>query len=217
MKQWKCTVCGYIHTGEEPPEKCPVCKASKDKFVAMPDTAESVAPVTGTKDEAQMKSSGSSAALDQPEEESSPAPGKIEQLILENHLHPISVHSPNGIIPMAVLFLVVGVVLKSESFFDAAYYSLVFTLLAMPPVMVSGFITWKNKYNGAKTSLFTTKIAAGSASMVMLVVLVIWKTVQPEVLSSAGRWPFLALAMLLLGAVGLAGHLGGKLVFSAKD
>ncbi|WP_425802609.1 flavin reductase [Desulfitobacterium sp. Sab5] len=24
-KQWRCTVCGYIHTGENPPEVCPVC------------------------------------------------------------------------------------------------------------------------------------------------------------------------------------------------
>jgi rubrerythrin len=32
-KKWKCTLCGYIHTGEEPPEKCPVCGAARDKFV----------------------------------------------------------------------------------------------------------------------------------------------------------------------------------------
>lgn len=25
MKKWKCTVCGYIHEGDEAPEKCPVC------------------------------------------------------------------------------------------------------------------------------------------------------------------------------------------------
>ncbi len=32
MKQWRCTVCGYIHTGNEPPEKCPNCGAPRDKF-----------------------------------------------------------------------------------------------------------------------------------------------------------------------------------------
>ena len=32
MKKWKCTICGYIHTGEEPPEKCPVCGADSSKF-----------------------------------------------------------------------------------------------------------------------------------------------------------------------------------------
>ena len=33
MKKWKCSVCGYVHTGEEPPEKCPVCGAPKEMFV----------------------------------------------------------------------------------------------------------------------------------------------------------------------------------------
>jgi rubredoxin len=32
---YKCSVCGYIHKGEEAPEKCPKCGASKDKFVEL--------------------------------------------------------------------------------------------------------------------------------------------------------------------------------------
>lgn len=32
MRQWKCSVCGYIHTGDAPPDQCPVCYNSKDKF-----------------------------------------------------------------------------------------------------------------------------------------------------------------------------------------
>jgi len=35
MKKWKCTVCGYIHLGAEPPEKCPVCKADRSKFILL--------------------------------------------------------------------------------------------------------------------------------------------------------------------------------------
>ena len=33
MKQWKCEVCGYIHDGESPPDRCPVCSAPADRFV----------------------------------------------------------------------------------------------------------------------------------------------------------------------------------------
>jgi rubrerythrin len=29
MKQWRCTACGYIYTGEVPPDPCPVCKKSQ--------------------------------------------------------------------------------------------------------------------------------------------------------------------------------------------
>jgi rubrerythrin len=32
MKKFVCSVCGYVHEGEAPPEKCPVCKAPASKF-----------------------------------------------------------------------------------------------------------------------------------------------------------------------------------------
>lgn len=33
MKKWVCTVCGYVHEGENPPDKCPTCGVGPDKFV----------------------------------------------------------------------------------------------------------------------------------------------------------------------------------------
>lgn len=30
--KWVCTVCGYVHEGDTPPEKCPQCQAPKEKF-----------------------------------------------------------------------------------------------------------------------------------------------------------------------------------------
>jgi rubrerythrin len=33
MKKWKCTVCGYVHQGDEPPATCPICGAFREKFV----------------------------------------------------------------------------------------------------------------------------------------------------------------------------------------
>jgi rubrerythrin len=30
---WQCTVCGYVHDEDKPPEVCPVCGAETDKFV----------------------------------------------------------------------------------------------------------------------------------------------------------------------------------------
>ena len=32
MKKWVCKVCGYVYTGETPPEFCPQCKAPASKF-----------------------------------------------------------------------------------------------------------------------------------------------------------------------------------------
>ena len=33
MKNFRCTVCGYVHEGDAAPEKCPLCKAPATKFV----------------------------------------------------------------------------------------------------------------------------------------------------------------------------------------
>jgi rubrerythrin len=30
--RWKCSKCGYIHTGTEPPEKCPSCKHPREYY-----------------------------------------------------------------------------------------------------------------------------------------------------------------------------------------
>ena len=40
MKAYVCKVCGYIHFGEEAPEKCPQCGASKDKFELKEDNGD---------------------------------------------------------------------------------------------------------------------------------------------------------------------------------
>ena len=32
MAKWVCSVCGYVHEGDEPPAECPVCHAPAEKF-----------------------------------------------------------------------------------------------------------------------------------------------------------------------------------------
>ncbi len=33
VKVWRCKVCGYLCAREDPPDVCPICKATKDRFV----------------------------------------------------------------------------------------------------------------------------------------------------------------------------------------
>jgi len=35
MKKFVCPVCGYVHEGDTPPEKCPLCKVPGEKFSEM--------------------------------------------------------------------------------------------------------------------------------------------------------------------------------------
>jgi 3-oxosteroid 1-dehydrogenase len=66
MKKWKCLVCGYVHEGDSPPERCPKCGAPKEKFVLISDSdgqAESkVTGLSGESFEADVLVVGSGAA-----------------------------------------------------------------------------------------------------------------------------------------------------------
>ncbi len=202
MKKWQCTVCGYIHQGDEPPQKCPVCGADKDKFVELTGLE------MNTKEENQQVDT-------LPGEEKKAIMGIFAQLAMKNHLHPVSVHSPNGIIPVALIFFTLALLFDSQGLARAAYYNLIAALISMPVVLYSGYIAWKSKYNGAKTMLFMMKMLAGAASTIILFVLVIWRTVQSDTLADnfSARALFWFWLFILFLLVALAGHLGGKLVF----
>jgi nitrite reductase (NADH) large subunit len=42
---WRCTVCGHIHRGPNPPDLCPVCGAPPDDFEPFVDAAPTASPV----------------------------------------------------------------------------------------------------------------------------------------------------------------------------
>ncbi len=46
QKRWRCTVCGYIHMGDAPPEVCPVCGVDSSFFEAVTDDTPAAEPAT---------------------------------------------------------------------------------------------------------------------------------------------------------------------------
>jgi uncharacterized membrane protein len=209
MKRWRCLVCGYIHSGDEPPEQCPVCKAPKNKFVEI-DADGNTLPPSGDKQP------------QQPQAENMP-PGAVPEdrladFVLRHHLHPILVHTPNGLIPVIVLFIVLHIILHIQDFDKAAFFNMAVVVLVMPAVMATGYLEWKRRYNKAKTVLFLAKICCSLIVFTTLVILAGWRFINPEVIaqSSPAKWVYLSLGLVMLVAVGIAGHLGGKLVFGSR-
>jgi len=47
MKKWRCTVCGYIHEGDAPPDACPVCGVGPEFFEPVEDEPAKPAPQGG--------------------------------------------------------------------------------------------------------------------------------------------------------------------------
>ena len=62
MKKWKCLECGYIHTGPEPPEICPICGVGKEGFVEITGQSDIAAPA-GTIEATDLASWGESPPL----------------------------------------------------------------------------------------------------------------------------------------------------------
>ncbi len=213
MKQWRCTVCGYIHTGEEPPEKCPVCGADRSKFeeiipektgIDVPEPAATAQPPVDDPEEPNRTKGGSGKVA-----------GFILSQMVKHHIHPILAHIPNGVLPVSTLFVLVSVMLNFHNLALASFYNMIVVLLAMPLVLFSGYNEWQRKYNGNRTVYFTLKIICGAIVLLCAVIAVIWGALDPTVTLpySENRWFFMALHLVMLSAAGLAGFIGGKLVF----
>jgi len=218
MKRWKCTVCGYVHKGEEPPEKCPVCGADRSKFVLLEEEPQP-ASESRKKDVAaeEVKTRVEPEKRTAPEPQAPPAvqAGMLQQQMIKHHAHPVSVHIPNGVLPVSVFFLLVSLFLGFDSLGQAAFYNLAIVLLSMPLVLYSGYLEWQLKYGGSRTTFFTIKLACGATVTLTTLILVVWLMLDPEVATSESthRWLFATIALIMLAAAGLAGFIGGKLVF----
>lgn len=207
MKKWECTVCGYIHEGENPPDVCPVCGAGAEYFKEIVD--ESTVAEAGSTVEGAV---AATAGQTDPEVATTGLPG----LVLKHHLHPITVHTPNGVLPLALLFLVIALVFSVTAFEQAAFYNMIFVLVTMPAVLVTGYLEWQQRYKGAMTKIFVVKITSAAVVSVTLPVMVVWRLIDPQVLNSPSRWFYLLIGLVMVAATGLAGHMGGKLVFGRR-
>lgn len=219
MKVWQCTVCKYIHRGETPPEKCPVCGVDASKFIeideaSIPEKTPKRKPVeketTASKPEA--------SKIPDPKKVQAPPPvekgfEKIKTLLIKHHAHPVSVHTPNGILPAAVVLWLLAWIFSSDLLSKVAFINLIFVITSLPFVIFTGFLEWKKKYNGAMTAIFKLKITAATLTTVSCAISILWYLRDPQILSSPKAWVFILINIVMVIAAGIAGFIGGKLVF----
>lgn len=207
MKKWQCTVCGYIHEGDEPPEECPVCGADRSKFIEIV-SEEALEP------EIKQPESEEKKVDSKPESPSfRPKLNPIYDLMLKHHVHPISVHIPNGVLPASVIFIVLAALFNFSGLSQAAFYNLIFVVLTLPLVLFSGYIEWQKKYKGQLTRLFKTKIFCAAVVSLTAVILMVWLFIDPQAATSSSNLLFLLINLVMLAAAGIAGFIGGKFVF----
>lgn len=213
-RRWRCTVCGYIHEGEEPPEKCPLCGAAAKFF----EEVDADGNVLGG-DEDALETAPDEVASGTKEEVRTTFFDKIATLSVKLHLHSIHTHFPNGILPVIVVFLGLAIYFNIAALETAAFFNSIAVLLALPIVILTGYIEWQKRYNGIKTAIFITKIICSLIVLAAVNVLVFWRLIDPGVAAdgSSSQLIYFAVAGVSLGAAGIAGHLGGKLAFGSRS
>lgn len=210
-RKWRCTVCGYIHTGDTPPANCPICGVDSSFFEEITDSAESA----DIQEEAASGEIGPAQIEKEVVAEQRPKQfGWLGKIIMSLHLHPISVHTPNGVLPIVLVFLALGVFFNYEVLEKASFFNLVVVFLSMPVVLFTGYVAWQMKYRGALTTIFKIKIVCALAVAVLTSLLVFWRIIDANIAFSEGMssWIYLGVVGVNLAAAGVAGHIGGKLV-----
>ncbi|MGM0453875.1 MAG: rubredoxin-like domain-containing protein, partial [Thermodesulfobacteriota bacterium] len=219
-------------SADQPPEKCPVCGADRSKFVEISEKdAEAVQAQKTDKqlerEKAKVKEvygvtegdaapkAAQSAGANAPQSGKSGFIEFLQRQMVKHHAHPLSVHVPNGVLPITVLFMFVAAVFSAGFLAQAAFYYTIVVLLTLPFVLYSGYNAWQRKYGGALSNLFLVKIGAAAVVTATCFLVVIWYLVNPDVImaGAARRAGFLVVNLIMLAAAGVAGFIGGKLVF----
>lgn len=226
-KRWRCQVCGYIHIGPSPPAKCPVCGADRSLFTLISVDEDEIVPESTPfsldktiTDRIQSKTGSSQVEPVLKSSRFSDIFSFIMTTMAKQHAHPISVHIPNGVLPVAFLFFLLGMVFENDGLLLAAHYNLIFVMISMPFILFSGYNDWKIRLGGHMSQIIRVKIFCGATITILSFVLVMWRFAQPHVLEpwSSFRLIYLLIFLITLLAAAIAGFYGGKLIqFPGSD
>lgn len=131
------------------------------------------------------------------------------------HWHLLLIHFPISAFLGSYVFMVLHLILQTSCFELAAYVALIAGAVVMIPTTVTGWTTWKKKYQGIRGKIFARKINISFAMIAISIVLVIYRSIfvtgRLDILHNI--WHvlyFLGATLLFLGAVE-EGYYGGRL------
>lgn len=139
----------------------------------------------------------------------------ILHLMVKHHLHPISVHVPNGMLPFTVIFIVLATIFNLDILYKVSLINLAAIVLTLPVVLFTGLVEWKIKYGGRLTKIFKQKIISATAVAILTIILLVWYLIYPLNADTPNiiKYAYALTAAILLIPTTIAGNIGGKLVF----
>ncbi|NTU58337.1 MAG: hypothetical protein HGB00_05380 [Chlorobiaceae bacterium] len=143
----------------------------------------------------------------------------IEEMKKTLLLHAVAAHFSNGLIPVAVLYLLLALTSRDLFFEHTVEHLLVIVLLGIPVSFLTGIREWKKKYKGAKAPVFTKKIRLSALLFALCLISLSIRISLPEVMYGTGIlfWIYNASLFAMLPVVVLLGHHGGKLAAGQRQ
>jgi uncharacterized membrane protein len=116
---------------------------------------------------------------------------------------------------MLLIIDTVTFVLKKTSWERWGFYTLTGTILSFVPAMTTGFLNARNQLSSSadRLALITTHRNLIIAMGTICVAAFVLRVSRRAGLTDVSRRVYLCLIYIAAGLIGLAGHLGGKLVF----
>ena len=132
------------------------------------------------------------------------------------HLHPIFVHFPQALFPVAFAAFCLYLLTEVREFEAGASVAAMFGVLAAPVTMATGFFDWWNRYQAYMTSVFKIKITGSIILMALGAAAALLRAFHPDLavlpLGALG-WSYFGLLAACTATCVVLGHFGGKLVF----
>jgi len=132
------------------------------------------------------------------------------------YLHPIFVHFPQALFPVAFASLCIYLLTEVREFETGAFVAALFGAMAAPVTTATGFFDWWNRYQAYMTSVFKIKITGAFVLMALATPAVLLRAFHPDLplLPLAGLgWAYFGLLAACTATCVVLGYYGGKLIF----
>jgi uncharacterized membrane protein len=135
--------------------------------------------------------------------------------MLRRHPHPMTVHFIIAFVMAFPIFNLLYLVTGKRAFETTAFHLLAACLLAAPVAMITGPYNWWLNYAGKWTRVIAIKFFGSLALFVLIIFLLTWRVVAPDVMlqPSGARLVYLFVGLTLPVIVAVLGWFGAKMTF----
>lgn len=133
-------------------------------------------------------------------------------------LHAVAAHFPNGLIPVAVTFMLLALVTADPYSEHTVLHLLLVTFCMIPVSFISGIRDWRRNFHGAKAPIFRKKLTLAAVLFLLCGASIVLRLRHPDILSDHGVATLLygGSLLLMLLVVTLLGHFGAKLAAQVR-